>query len=564
MTAAPEQRTAAVPPSALLADKLAAVRSKKTGVEAGSGVAMLLGGLVLALGAGMFLDWWLDLPWAVRCLLFFVYLAAAGHVIWHYIVTPILRRPDEDAVALMVERGNPQFGTRLIAALQLTRPGAIQSGEAPALVRELVAETERIARPLDFTGIISTRQLRRLAGWAVVAVAIGGVLFWKGGEVSRDLLRRAFLSRDVDVPRKTRVGQTSGDLRIARGDNVRLFATARGVVPDRARLGLRFASGRTQEFLLDGGKTGRARFEQALENVQDSFSYTFHIGDGKSRSARVEAVERPGIAKLEALQVYPEYTGLGTVRRSLGDMTLLVGSKLNLAITPTKEVVRGAVKLTSSTNAAPVDLPLQANPKNSREVLVSIPIASESLSGFSIHLEDKFGFRSKDDAIYRLEVLSDRAPVVRITYPDRKEELITQKATVLIGFEAVDDFAVKQLFLRYSMDGGEITGIELALDSVQHTLRRRYEWKVGALNPKPREGAMLEYWIEARDNNNVTGPGIGTSEHFSAKVVSDAEKRADLLNRVGDSLGAIGEAANDQEKLNQRLGDIIQGRPERK
>ena len=564
MTAAPEQRTAAVPPSALLADKLAAVRSKKTGVEAGSGVAMLLGGLVLALGAGMFLDWWLDLPWAVRCLLFFVYLAAAGHVIWHYIVTPILRRPDEDAVALMVERGNPQFGTRLIAALQLTRPGAIQSGEAPSLVRELVAETERIARPLDFTGIISTRQLRRLAGWAVVAVAIGGVLFWKGGEVSRDLLRRAFLSRDVDVPRKTRVGQTSGDILIARGDNVRLFATARGVVPDRARLGLRFASGRTQEFLLDAGKTGRARFEQALENVQDSFSYTFHIGDGKSRPAHVEVIERPGIAKLDAVQVYPDYTGLGSVRRSLGDMTLLVGSKLNLAITPTKEVVRGAVKLTSSTNAAPVDLPLQANPKNSREVLVSIPIASESLSGFSIHLEDKFGFRSKDDAIYRLEVLSDRAPVVRITYPDRKEELITQKATVLIGFEAVDDFAVKQLFLRYSMDGGEITGIELALDSVQHTLRRRYEWKVGALNPKPREGAMLEYWIEARDNNNVTGPGIGTSEHFSAKIVSDAEKRADLLNRVGDSLGAIGEAANDQEKLNQRLGDIIQGRPERK
>lgn len=62
----------------------------------------------------------------------------------------------------------------------------------------------------------------------------------------------------------------------------------------------------------------------------------------------------------------------------------------------------------------------------------------------------------------------------------------------------------------------------------------------------------------------MTGPGIGTSEHFTAKVVSDAEKRADLLNRVGDSIGAIGEAANDQEKLNQRLGDIIQGRPERK
>ncbi len=563
MTAAPEQRTA-VPPSALLAGKLAAVRSKKVGVETGSGVAMLLGGLVLALGIGMAADWFLDLPWAVRLLLFLGYLAAAGHVIWHHILIPFLRQPDDDDIALLVERGNSPFGTRLIAALQLTRPGALQSGEAPALVRALVSETERLAEPVDFTAVICTRQLRRLVGWAVVIIGVGGVVFWNGEEVSRDLLSRAFLSREVEVPRKTRIGQTSGDIRIARGDNVNLFALAKGVVPERAKLVLKFTSGRTQEFLLDGSQTNRAHFAQAMENVQDTFDYTFHIGDGKSRSARVEAVERPGIAKLDATQIYPEYTGLGTVRRSLGDLTLLVGSKLNLTLTPTKEVAKGAVLVTSSTNAAPITLPLLVNPKNAREVQVSIPITSEALTGFSIHLEDKYGFRSKDDAVYRLEVLPDRAPVVRITYPERKEDLITQRATVLIGFEAVDDFAVKQLFLRYTVDGGEEKGIELTLETPSRALRRRYDWKVGALNPKPPEGATLEYWIEARDNNNVTGPGIGTSEHFTAKVVSDAEKRADLLNRVGDSIGAIGEAANDQEKLNQRLGDIIQGRPERK
>ena len=563
MTAAPEQRTA-VPPSALLAGKLAAVRSKKVGVETGSGVAMLLGGLVLALGIGMAADWFLDLPWAVRLLLFLGYLAAAGHVIWHRILIPFLRQPDDDDIALLVERGNSPFGTRLIAALQLTRPGALQSGEAPALVRALVSETERLAEPVDFTAVICTRQLRRLVGWAVVIIGVGGVVFWNGEEVSRDLLSRAFLSREVEVPRKTRIGQTSGDLRIARGDNVNLFALAKGVVPERAKLVLKFTSGRTQEFLLDGSQTNRAHFAQAMENVQDTFDYTFHIGDGKSRSARVEAIERPSIAKLDATQIYPEYTGLGTVRRSLGDLTLLVGSKLNLTLTPTKEVAKGAVLVTSSTNAAPITLPLLVNPKNAREVQVSIPITSEALTGFSIHLEDKYGFRSKDDAVYRLEVLPDRAPVVRITYPERKEDLITQRATVLIGFEAVDDFAVKQLFLRYTVDGGEEKGIELTLETPSRALRRRYDWKVGALNQKPPEGATLEYWIEARDNNNVTGPGIGTSEHFTAKVVSDAEKRADLLNRVGDSIGAIGEAANDQEKLNQRLGDIIQGRPERK
>ena len=314
-----------------------------------------------------------------RSLLFLGYLAGVGHVAWHHIIVPFIRQPDDDELALLVERGYSQFASRLIASLQLTRPNALQSNEAPSLVRELVAETERLARPLDFTAVIATRELRRLAGWAVAIVIIGGVVFWKGEEVSRDLLARALLSREVEVPRKTRVGATSGDLRIARGDNVNLFAIAKGVVPDRAKLVLKFGSGRTQEFLLDPSSTNRAAFTQALENVQDSFDYTFHIGDGKSRSARVEAVERPGIAKLDAVQIYPDYTGLGTVRRSLGDLTLLVGSKLNLTLTPTKEVAKGAVLITSTTNAAPLSLPLQVNPKNAREVQVTVPITSEAL-----------------------------------------------------------------------------------------------------------------------------------------------------------------------------------------
>ncbi|MFM8471390.1 MAG: hypothetical protein ACKODH_15755, partial [Limisphaerales bacterium] len=166
MTAAPEQRPASVPPSAQLAGQLAGVRAKRTGVAVGSGVAMLLGGLTLALGVGMLLDWFLDFAWAIRFLLFLGYLAGIGHVAWHHIIVPFIRQPDDDEIALLVEHGHPQFASRLIAALQLTRPGALQSNEAPSLVRHLVAETERIARPLDFSAVISTRELRLLVGWA--------------------------------------------------------------------------------------------------------------------------------------------------------------------------------------------------------------------------------------------------------------------------------------------------------------------------------------------------------------------------------------------------------------
>ena len=166
------------------------------------------------------------------------------------------------------------------------------------------------------------------------------------------------------------------------------------------------------------------------------------------------------------------------------------------------------------------------------------------MSGFSIHLEDKYGFRSKDDAVYRLEVLPDKAPVVRITYPERKEELITQKATILIGFEALDDFAVKQLFLRYTVDGGEEKGIELTLDAPARSLRARGLTRgdrVGVIVPYATFGTDLDLdryaWLARRYDVGVVvdaaaslgtidaaGRGFGTGAPFAIVYSMHATK----------------------------------------
>ena len=100
--------------------------------------------------------------------------------------------------------------------------------------------------------------------------------------------------------------------------------------------------------------------------------------------------------------------------------------------------------------------------------------------------------------------------------------------------------------------------IELDLEGqTPQRIRRRHEWKIGQFRPLLSEGSAIEYWVEVEDNNNVTGPGIGRSEHQVAKVVSESDKRADLLNRAGDYLGSINDVATDQEKLNRNLGTLI-------
>jgi hypothetical protein len=150
---------------------------------------------------------------------------------------------------------------------------------------------------------------------------------------------------------------------------------------------------------------------------------------------------------------------------------------------------------------------------------------------------------------------------VRLTYPERKEELATRQALMIIGMDVSDDFKVSKLRLRYKADtvdeGAEKT-MDLDLGAEQpQKLRRRFEWRLTDFKPLMAEGTRVEYWVEAEDNNDATGPGIGSSEHQYLKIVSIEEKRADLLNRAGDYLGSINDVAADQEKLNRSLGQII-------
>ena len=551
----------AVSPSPELAGRLGAVRRKHLLVQCGGGVALALGALSLALMAGMLLDWWLDLPWVVRLLLAAADLGLVGYIVWNYVAIPWREQPDDDEVALFVEKGKPEFRSRLIASLQLTRPAALAPNTAVALVRRLVEETEALAKSIDFTEVVRTDRFRRLLLWCAVFVGAGVFLFIKGEDVTRDLLLRALLSQETMVPRKTRVVWTTGDLKVGRGDTINLEALAKGVIPDTGTLVARYSISRAVEYPMEVSATNRARFSRTFENMQESFSYTVRLNDGSSRSSDITVVDRPALTAIECQQVYPEYTKLGTVKRSPGDLVLLSGSRLQVKATGNKALKSAVVRLVGLTNEIAATISGGA----ALEAMAEIPIPTNNLAGFSVHLFDRDGFESRDDAIYRIDLLPDKAPVVRITYPDRKEEMITTRATVLVGFEALDDFAIAKVFLKYQIEGGDEKSIELVLeDTTLRSLRRRYDWKVSAIKPAVPVGQSLEYWIEVQDNNNVTGPGIGSSEHYVAKVVSDDEKRADLMNRVGDYIGSVGDVAKDQETLNKRLGNVILGRPEQK
>jgi len=543
----------AVAPSRIILYKIAALRRKVVGVALLTGLAMAVAVGVEALALAMFMDWWLDLPRWIRALMLLAQGGILGFILWRLVLAPIIRQPSDDDLALMVEKARPEFRSRLIAAVQLTRPGALGENDSASMVEAMVEQTEAMAAPQDFTKIVSTERLRRIGILATSMLVLGLAGFLYGRAVTFDLLKRVFLS-NTPVPRKTRVFVIEGDKIVGRGDNVRLEAFVQGIVPATGKLVVRHRSRREQQYTLEQDREVKEKFGRTLENVQDTFTYQIRLNDGVSPWHEVQTVPRPTVATIACDQEFPAYTKLKPQRRSLGDLSLLAGSTLKIQATATKTLQSAAIRLSGVEGEFPLAL-------NSNAMSGQFTVPAKGLNGFSIFMVDTGGMESRDSAVYRVEIVPDKVPVVRLTYPERKEELVTRQALMILGMDVSDDFLISKLRLRYkadTLDNGADKILDLDLGGEQlQKLRRRFEWNLNDFKPLLAEGTRIEYWIEAEDNNNATGPGIGSSERQYLKVVSKEEKRADLLNRAGDYLGSISDVAADQEKLNRTLGQLI-------
>ena len=549
-----------------LLTKISAVRAKHASVAVGTGTAVAVGTMVLGLAVGMLLDWWLDLPRWIRAAFLAIDLALLIIIVLYQILIPIFTSPDDEQFALQVEDAHPEFRTRLIASIQLSRPEAVPAGASQSLVRAMVMQTELLAETLNFTQVVKTDHLVKLSLLAglILLMGMAGFVVGRRGGVSTDLLARAFLS-NTPVPRKTHIEVVQGSRKVGRGDTVILGAKAGGVIPSAGTLDIRFESGRRQSFSLDARADDKTTFTRTLENAQDSFRYRVNLGDNTTGWYDVDVLPPPVVTRLECRQVYPAYTRRGTVSRSLGDMSILNGSRLILKVTSNNPLDKTSNVVHLVNPETIPDVRLSIDPKDPRQAIADVAIPPKT-SGFSIHLRDGNGLENKDPAVYRVDLVADKDPTVQITYPEQKEQLVTRIATIEIGFDAADDFGIARLSLKFKVDDGRVQSIPLAIarpgEPQPRSLHNRYVWAISKLTPlspaQPTlEGSNIEYWLEAEDNNDVNGPGIGSSDHFTARVVSEAEKRAEILARLGASIQDVQRGMDDQEKLHRSLGDLI-------
>ena len=539
----------------VLRNKLARTRFSILAVELARRIAITFSVLVTLLTSLLFLDLLADLDIQTRSLLLFSIITLTAILTIWSLFSLITKWKNDETLALEIERKNKDFDSRLISSIQFAKRQAAFPENAPmSMIHNMILETKDASKKFNFLKIVNPKALTRATLIFFVIIITSGIWVYSEKDNIPILVKRA-LGEQIEIPRDTTIIEEPNISKVGIGDNIQMTFKVKSKKTSelKANLNIEYNSGRNVKVSLERTEKEPDTYTGTIEDVPESFSFDAQIDDAKTKTLTVTAIERPTIKNISATQVYPEFTKQSPTNHVPGDFTFFPGSEVTINIESSKELDSGNLKFLGLDN----QMPLSVNEANKKEGVAKIKIPSQSLSGFSVSLTDSDEMDSKNNAIYKISLLTDLPPEIRITYPKRSEELVTRKATLLIKYEAIDRFGVNSINLKYKREENEIVTIPLMKEeSSKKQISDSYEWNLGSLKTGLSEGDQIEYWLEASDQN-ISGLNISSSEKLSLKVVTPEEKRADLLGRTSDALGSVDEATNDQENLNKDLESII-------
>src|SRR3954469_5030585 len=127
-------------------------------IRLGWGLARWVAVVAAVLAAACLTDWvwdrYADTPMLLRAAMTAGQLAVAAVLAGILVVRPWFTAPPIVDLALRAERDIPEFGHRLVTALQLNRPGARTEGMSPVLIREVTREAGEMAGRHDLLRLV--------------------------------------------------------------------------------------------------------------------------------------------------------------------------------------------------------------------------------------------------------------------------------------------------------------------------------------------------------------------------------------------------------------------------
>ncbi len=538
----------------LLGRLLDGVSARLTMLRILEGAVWIAGGVAAMLLARCLLDRWLDFPRPLRMALLVADIAWIGWLLWIFPIRALVRQESRDHCALRVEKRWPQLRSSLISAVQLAEAGPARAHGSPEMLQRLFAEARARAQGLDPKQAVPSSALRKPAIGAAVALGLVG-LFCSLAWPSAKILLKRYAGFTEPLPSLTRVFPITEAISVPLGGSTTLAARAEGYLPRSGRLLVRYEDGQSREFPVSPDPADPAVFPIVLQNIQSSFTYQFALNDGHGSRYSVTSLMAPVIRALTIKADFPAYTGWEARDLKPTELTVLNGTTLSLNLTASQPLQSA----TWNPTGAGEPVALKIDPGDPTKASIILPLNTPEITGFSIRLVNQDATPSSDDAIYPLSIAPDAPPEIKLLQPADPPESLTPSGGIDIVAEISDDFGVAELALcveAAATDGSpEIRRTPLKFTPGQPLA---FRWIPGKDNPAPKIGDSLTYYLEARDANTLTGPGIGKSPHGSVTLVTAEAKEEEIEQKLREKADEINQLRESQRAVTDDLNRVLE------
>ena len=465
----------------------------------GTMLAVVVAAGLLALALVAAFDMLVPLPRMVRTVIALVGATGIATFIFAAI-QKVKARHTEKSAAQAMEAAHPEIGQRIRTALEILQRGvpANAGSDEQVFAKAVIAESKESLRKHSWRSLIPVRQL---AAWAVAAIAVAGTIFAAAKQWPDFRLGLARIASPTTAGTYTEVGWTAAprmfddrhpprlELRVDRRlAEPKLFVREQGGEWVKTEM-TPLPDGRTWDIVI----TGRSRDFEAYATA----------GDAQTATHSIAFTPIPKLVATQTTLNFPDYIGLPSETRKVGDVTALEGTKVRWDLTfniPPKNVTWsiGAEQTRLATNGTTASTEWTATPGRTQAIVSVNDDAGETIEAWKFVVE---GF-------------ADAMPTVELLEPVKDQEA-TNIAELPVRIRAKDDYGVAEVGLVLEAAGAREWVTEKVIDSrdqrsvseiatamlekVPLTLRDNVRLYAYALDHKPRGGPRAVSPLRAID-----------------------------------------------------------------
>ena len=524
----------------------------------------------------------------VRIGILLLSIAVAIYIVVRSLIIPLSKRFTDAAVASRLEstQGQSELASenRILSAVQLWKNLTNNRlGYASEFIEHLIIQTDQDMEHIQQGQVFQTefRKIKRSAGVAVAGVGLLLITHFllpnafNGFAATFQTLPQTLPDSQGNLKKVIQITEIQpGNTQVERGTDVNVAAKVSGHIGAPVTLYYRIGDGNTHAPAGEWQSMPMRRasdqqtpntnpsYHLTLENVTRPLQYYISVEEVASAQYQVTISDEPIVTEFQYRLNYPAYTRLQsqTFPANTGDIQTLFGTELVFMGESNKPLKEASLAFEESDD---VKLEITARhlletapqPNANGQVPEATPIPrtmrgsfiAQQSGNYRIQITDVEGFTNREPINYTLAVFKDAVPDVNIVSPAR-DTVLDNAMLVDLKVEATDDYGIQalQLVYRVEAEGAEEINVPLkrwgAEDApVRRSVSVAYRWDVDRIGIFP--GEVLAYYVQALDNDNVSGPNIGKSPTYTLRFPS--------LSELYDSV------ATEQETEQQGLEDLV-------